>query len=101
MSVLDVVVSKLARFNANDQSDIDAMVEQDLVKHTDLVECFQEAIDFKMDVTADEFARYVANLNVVEVDMLGAKATEYRGASVADVRSEPGQLAAMSYLTGT
>ena len=35
--VVDIVVSKLKRFHANDQGDIDAMVERDLVTHARLL----------------------------------------------------------------
>lgn len=76
MSVVDVVVSKLARFNANDQADVDAMVARELVSHGDVVGCFVEAVDFKMDLTWGEFTRYVRNLHAVERDMFGVTPTE-------------------------
>jgi hypothetical protein len=77
MSIVDVVVGKLARFNANDRSDIDAMVERDLIAHPDVVSCFREAVDFKMDLTADEFAKCVKNMHSVERDMLDVAETEF------------------------
>jgi len=76
MSIVDVVVGKLARFIANDRSDIDAMIERDLIAHDEVVSCFNEAIDFKMDLTSDEFARCLTNLNTVERDMFGVEETE-------------------------
>lgn len=76
MSIVDVVVGKLARFNANDRSDIDAMVGRGLVAHTDVVRCFRDALDFKMDLTCDEFGRYVRHLHVVERDMLAVPESE-------------------------
>jgi hypothetical protein len=76
MSMVDVVVAKLARFIANDRSDIDAMIQRDLLAHDEDVSCFNEAIDFKMDLTLDEFARCLTNLNTVERDMFGVEETE-------------------------
>lgn len=61
----------------DDRSDIDAMIEQGLITHDDVVSCFREAIDFKMDLTAGEFARYVEHLNTVERDMFGVAETEF------------------------
>lgn len=76
MSVVDVVVGKLARFNANDRSDIDAMVGRGLVDHGEVLQCFLDALDFKMDVTSDEFTAYVRHLHVVERDMLAVGESE-------------------------
>jgi hypothetical protein len=75
MSVLDVVVSKLARFKADDRADIDAMVERGLVDHDELVRCFEDAIDFKQDIDCDQFAMRLRNLRTVERDMLGVEPT--------------------------
>src|SRR5712691_1297162 len=61
MSVSDVIVGKLARFNANDRSDIDAMVGLGVVAHNDIVWCFREALEFKMDLTLHEFECYLRN----------------------------------------
>lgn len=77
MSVVDVVVGKLARFNANDRSDIDAMVERDLIAHHGLVSCFREALDFKMDLMAGEFTEYVKHMHAVERDMFDVAETEF------------------------
>jgi hypothetical protein len=70
LDVVDVVVSKLKRFNANDQSDIAAMVERDLVPHEALVSRFVLAVDaFACDARADDLPRYVSHLHRVERDL--------------------------------
>lgn len=73
LDVVDVVVAKLKRFSANDQSDILAMIERDLVSHETLVARFESAKDgFSCDARAEEeLPRYLRNLNAVERDMLG------------------------------
>ena len=45
LDVVDVVVSKLKRFNANDVSDIGAMVDLDLVQHARLLGQFRSAVE--------------------------------------------------------
>jgi hypothetical protein len=77
LDVVDVVVSKLKRFNANDRSDIDAMAERGLVPHARLLERFRAAVEeFSGDARASDLPKYVANLHVVERDMLGIEETE-------------------------
>ncbi len=77
LDVVDVVVSKLKRFNANDHSDIDAMIERDLVPHARLIERFRAAVDeFSTDARAEDLPKYVANLHRVERDMLAVPETE-------------------------
>jgi hypothetical protein len=77
LDVVDVVVSKLKRFNANDQSDIDAMIERDLVPHARLIARFRSAVDeFNGDARAEDLPKYVANLHRVERDMLLVPETE-------------------------
>lgn len=72
LDVVDVVVSKLKRFHANDQADIDAMVERGLVPHDRLIERFRAAVDeFSGDARAEHLPAYVAHLHRVERDMLG------------------------------
>lgn len=69
LDVVDVVVSKLKRFNSNDDRDIEAMIEKDLVPHEALLDRFRRAIDsFAMDARAIEIPRYVANLHRIERD---------------------------------
>jgi hypothetical protein len=77
LDVVDVVVTKLKRFNANDQSDVDAMIARDLVTHDALIERFKAAVDeFSGDARAEDLPKYVANLHRVERDMLGVDETE-------------------------
>lgn len=77
LDVVDVVVSKLKRFHANDQSDIDAMIERDRVPHERLVDRFRAAVDeFIGDARAADLPRYIANLHRVERDMLLVPETE-------------------------
>ncbi|HSN30415.1 MAG TPA: DUF6036 family nucleotidyltransferase [Kofleriaceae bacterium] len=72
LDIVDVVVSKLKRFNANDQSDIDAMVTAGHVRHADLVRRFRAAVDeFSADARAEDLPKYVTHLHRVERDMLG------------------------------
>lgn len=71
LSVVDVVVSKLKRFNANDVDDIETMVERDLVPRNHLVERFKLAVDvIAYDARSEDLPRYVEHLNQVERDIL-------------------------------
>ena len=55
LDVVDVVVSKLKRFNGNDLDDIRTMVDMELVEHEPLLERFRSAVDrFSMDARAGE-----------------------------------------------
>jgi len=73
LDVLDVVVSKLKRFNANDVSDIEAMVERGLVPHGALLDRFKDPVDwYVMDARASELPNYIRNLTRVERDLPGA-----------------------------
>jgi hypothetical protein len=77
LDVVDVVVSKLKRFNANDVSDIAAMVERDLVPHDSLILRFRSAVEsYSMDSRADDLPSYVATLNRIERDLFGLPPTE-------------------------
>lgn len=77
LSVVDVVVSKLKRFNPHDVSDIEAMTNLGLVPHDEMVERFKLAVDvFAYDARADDLPKYVANLNQVERDMLAVPESE-------------------------
>jgi len=77
LDVVDVVVSKLKRYHANDQSDIDAMIDLGLVSHDRLIERFRAAVDeFSGDARAEDLPRYVAHLHRVERDMLGVAESE-------------------------
>ena len=77
LDVVDVVVSKLKRYHANDQSDIDAMIDLGLVSHDRLLERFRAAVDeFSGDARAQDLSKYVAHLHRVERDMLGVAESE-------------------------
>jgi hypothetical protein len=77
LDVVDVVVSKLKRYHANDQSDIDAMIDLGLVSHDRLLERFRAAVDeFSGDARAQDLPKYVAHLHRVERDMLGVAESE-------------------------
>ncbi len=74
LDVVDTVVGKLKRFAANDLSDIQAMVDLDLVDPGRLLERFRSAVEgFSMDARADDLRAYVRNLNRVERDFLGVE----------------------------
>lgn len=69
LDVADVVVSKLMRFNANDASDIAAMVTGGWIKHKVVINRFLKAIDgFLMDARAEELPNTIRNLHTVERD---------------------------------
>ena len=60
LSVVDVVVGKLKRFNAHDISDVEAMTDLGLVPHDNLVERFKLAVDvFACDARAGDLPKYV------------------------------------------
>ncbi len=76
LDIVDVVVSKLKRFHANDQSDIAQMVDRDLVSHAKLVTRFLSAVDlFSIDARADALPQYIANFHRVEREHFGAAPT--------------------------
>lgn len=76
LDVVDVVVSKLKRFHANDASDIAAMVNLERVDHAQLLERFRAAVDvYSMDARAEDLPRYVRNLHQVERDCFLADET--------------------------
>jgi hypothetical protein len=69
LDVTDVAVSKMKRFNANDVSDISAMVSGRWEKHAHLVERFRKAVDaYSTDARAEDLPKYVTNLHTVERD---------------------------------
>jgi hypothetical protein len=77
LDVVDVVVSKLNRFSANDLDDIEAMIDRDLVPHDLLIARFRAAADlYVLDARASDLPRYVANLHRVERDLLTVPETE-------------------------
>lgn len=77
LDVTDVVVSKLARFNADDRSDIDAMIEGGHVTHDQYVRRFRDAIDERStDARADQLPKIIERFHTVERDMFGVDETE-------------------------
>ena len=77
LDIVDVVVSKLKRFDANDVSDIEAMVQRALVSHDALILRFQAAVDwFAGDARAGDLPKYVSKLHAVERDIFGVPETE-------------------------
>ena len=77
LDVVDVVVSKLARFHSDDRADIESMIPRGLVTHDVLIARFEAAKDVRKDTAyADHLPTYVANLNRVERDYLGVDETE-------------------------
>ncbi|MFT5680958.1 MAG: hypothetical protein ACI8RZ_001864 [Myxococcota bacterium] len=69
LDIADVVVSKLKRFNTNDQDDIRAMVEDGKVDHERMVERFKEVIErYKFDGRAQHLERMADRLNMAERD---------------------------------
>ena len=69
LDAADVVVSKLARFHADDARDIEAMIDLERFDHTRLLERFTSAIDgFAGDARAATLPRYIRNFHRVERD---------------------------------
>lgn len=76
LDVVDVVVSKLMRFNKDDTGDVLAMVARGLVDHKKLIARFVAAVDrFSTDSRADDIPRYIKNLHKVERDMFSLPET--------------------------
>lgn len=77
LDVVDVVVSKLKRFHANDRADVGAMIAAGHVEHARFVERFRSAVDeFIYDARAEELPRYIANFHEVERDVFGVEESE-------------------------
>jgi uncharacterized nucleotidyltransferase DUF6036 len=77
LDIVDVVVSKLFRFHANDRSDVDAMIERALVDHDVLVSRFRSAVDmFSHDSRCNRLPRCVENLHTIERDSFGVSETK-------------------------
>lgn len=76
LDVTDVVLSKLKSFRPQDQDDIRAMIDLDLVPHEMLVKRFQMAMtDWETDARAADFPKYIENLNAVERDVFAVAET--------------------------
>jgi hypothetical protein len=77
LDVVDVVVSKLVRFHANDIRDVEAMVARELVPPGRFVDRFRAAMDYLLgDAREGNLRTYVRNLHRVERDLLGVEETE-------------------------
>lgn len=77
LDVTDTVVSKLKRFNANDASDIHAMIKSGKVEHSKLLERFRMAVDrYSVDARAEDLPKYVKNLHTAERDYFMAPETD-------------------------
>jgi hypothetical protein len=71
LDVVDVVVSKFKRFNANDQSDIDRMIARGCVTHEALLERFRRAVDAHSH--DESLPKYVEHLHKIERDAFGCE----------------------------
>lgn len=77
LDVLDVAVSKLARFKASDVNDIRAVVERNLISHPAFLARFKAVLNaHSMDARRDDFPKYVKNFNTIERDFFHVKETE-------------------------
>ena len=71
LDIVDVVVSKLARFHSPDREDIAAMVERDLVEPAVFTARFRSAVQrWWHDARAEELARIVRNFHQIQTDEL-------------------------------
>jgi hypothetical protein len=77
LDIVDVVVSKIARFKADDVADISSMIKQRVVPHGEFVKRFQSALDVSsLGAKADKFTSYIKNFHAVERDFFGVAETE-------------------------
>lgn len=76
LDVLDVAVSKLARFKASDVGDIRAVVELGLISHTAFVARFRDVlVAHCLDARREDFPKYLRNLNTIERDFFHVEET--------------------------
>lgn len=72
LDIVDVVVSKLKPFRAQDVDDIRHLVDLGVLESQMLVTRFKSAVDYwSMDARASHLPRYLENLHVVQRDLLG------------------------------
>ena len=77
LDITDVIVSKLKPFRPQDRDDISAMIDLDLVPHDKLVERFRMAMThWETDARAEDFPKYIENLNTVERDFFGVEESQ-------------------------
>jgi hypothetical protein len=84
LDVVDVVVSKLKRFHANDQQDIQAMIDIGRVEHDLLLDRFRSAMEvYSLDARAEEeLPRCVRNFHRVERDFFLMDETSFDLSSI-------------------
>lgn len=71
LDIVDVAVSKLARYKLEDANDIRAMADRGLLDHARFIKRFKAAADwFSMDARASDVPKYLERLRVVERDIL-------------------------------
>ncbi len=76
LDVVDVVVSKLKRFEAKDRDDILAMIDHGL-DHAALLRRFRLAVDvYSCDARAEDLPKYVAHLHIVEREYFDREPSE-------------------------
>lgn len=77
MAIVDVAVTKLARFKADDVRDIGAMIGSGMLRRAELVERFKLAVDLhSTDARAADLPRFVKNLHTVERELFDSPETE-------------------------
>jgi len=70
MDIQDACITKLKRFNANDQADIAAMVRLEKLDHSRFLARFLSAIDFcRAQAFSDDYPRIVGRFHQVERDI--------------------------------
>lgn len=74
LDIIDVVVSKLKPFRAQDMDDIRCLADLGLIDSEVLVEQFKSAVEYwSMDARVSHLPKYVENLHVVQRDLLGVE----------------------------
>ena len=72
LGAVDVAISKLNRFNANDRSDIDYLIRAGSVSHVAFLRRFLDAVDVRsFDARAEDLPEVVRCFHIVERDMFG------------------------------
>lgn len=74
LDMVDVVISKLKPFRAQDVDDIRYLADRALINPSELVSRFESAVEYwSMDARASHLPRYVENLHVVQRDLLSVE----------------------------
>ncbi len=77
LDIIDVVVSKLKPFRAQDVEDIRYLADLGLIDSGRLVEQFKSAVEYwSMDARVSKLPKYVENLHVVQRDILAVVETD-------------------------